>query len=107
MENAGRNREDFYDEWKRDLLAIKARPQNLVGAANFFLVMYTKYMLGIDILHFPWTCAYVNVSYLPTLSTFLIGNYRAGTTLQHIVYEIMRVRPSQHVPHMLVRSTRQ
>ena len=61
-------------------------------------------MLGIDILHLPWTCAYVNVSYLPTLSTFLIGNYRAGTAVQHIVYEIMRVRPHQNVPHLL-RST--
>ena len=90
---AGRNRHDFFEEWKRDLLAIKARPQNLVAAAHFFDVVYTKYMLGIDLLYFPWLCAYVNVSYLPTLSTFLIGSYRVEITIPGAVSGILKVQP--------------
>lgn len=56
-------------------------------------MVYTKYMLGIDLLYFPWLCAYVNVSYLPTLSTFLIGSYRVEITIPGAVSGILRVRP--------------
>ena len=56
-------------------------------------MVYTKYMLGIDLLYFPWLCAYVNVSYLPTLSTFLIGSYRVEITIPGAVSGILKVQP--------------
>jgi hypothetical protein len=48
-------------------------------------------MLGIDVLYFPWLCAYVNASYLPLYSTFLIGNYRVEIAIPGAVSGILKV----------------
>jgi hypothetical protein len=94
----GRQRDDYYKQLLDDLKRLARDPKHVLAASHFYDVEYTRFLTGIEIEYLPLLAAYVNTTYTPMNSVFLIGNYRAPKVCPHLVEAMLAVNQDRQTP---------
>ena len=94
----GRQRNDYYRSLLADLRRLARDPKHVLAASHFYDVEYTRFYTGIEIEYLPLLAAYVNTTYTPMNSVFLIGNYRAPKVCPELVERMLAANAERDVP---------
>ncbi|ELU01816.1 hypothetical protein CAPTEDRAFT_203186 [Capitella teleta] len=78
----GRQDRDTWTKWNENLQKLSQHPKNIIAANNLYDSNYIEYFTGIKAKLIPSICDYTNVTYNPSINTFLLFAGRTANAVR-------------------------